>query len=266
VRTVLVIGIGSGAPERLTLEAVAAIGRADVFFSMEKGGAADELDGLRRSLCERFATARPHRFVAVPDPPRDRAAADYHAGVADWTAARARLWERLLREELDDGGCGAFLAWGDPAFYDSILRVLEQLSGPGGTARGGGLELHVEVVPGVSSIQALAAAHRISLTRVGTAVHLTTGRHLTEDGVPAGADDVVVMLDGGTAFTALDPDGWHIFWGAYLGMPGQILDAGPLVEAGPRIVAARTAARARRGWIMDTYLLRRIPSAAPDRT
>jgi precorrin-6A synthase len=40
-------------------------------------------------------------------------------------------------------------------------------------------------------------------------------------------------------------------------MPEQILDAGPLAEAAPRIIARRAEARARHGWIMDTYLMRR---------
>ena len=36
-----------------------------------------------------------------------------------------------------------------------------------------------------------------------------------------------------------------------------MLIAGPLGEVGERIVAARAAARAAHGWIMDTYLLRK---------
>ena len=36
-RTVLVIGIGAGDPEHLTLQAAAAIGRAEVFFEIDKG-------------------------------------------------------------------------------------------------------------------------------------------------------------------------------------------------------------------------------------
>ena len=72
-----------------------------------------------------------------------------------------------------------------------------------------------------------------------------------------------VAGDTGETFSAhfarwhLDPDGLAIWWGAYLGMANQILDAGPLAEAGPRIRARRAAARAAHGWIMDVYLLRR---------
>ncbi len=251
MRTVLVIGIGLGEPQQLTLQAIEAIQRTDVFFSTEKGTAADELGQSRRALCERFATTRPYRFVHIPDPPRDRDAADYHRAVDDWTIARADLWERLLAEHLAEEMTGAFLAWGDPAFYDSTLRVLDHIHA---TTK---LRLRIEVIPGISSLQALAASHRISLTRVGRPVHITTGRRLADEGIPTTADDVVVMLDGDASFRHIDPAGWDIFWGAYLGGPDEILMSGDLAETGGRIVAGRAEARARRGWIMDTYLLRR---------
>jgi precorrin-6A synthase len=249
--TVRVIGIGLGEAHHLTHQAVEAIERTDVFFSTEKGTAADDLARSRRALCERFATTRPYRWVQIPDPRRDRVAADYQGAVDDWTRARAALWADLLAEHLTEGRAGAFLAWGDPAFYDSTIRVLDLVRAAVT------LPLEIEVVPGISSLQALAAAHRISLTRVGRPVHLTTGRRLTEDGVPPSAADVVVMLDGDASFRHIDPTGWEIFWGAYLGGPDQLLLSGDLAETAASIVAARTEAKSRRGWIMDTYLLRR---------
>jgi precorrin-6A synthase len=257
MRTVLVIGIGLGAPEQLTLQAIDAINRADVFFVTEKGSDADELGQLRRGLCDRLATTRPYRFATITDPPRARTAADYEGAVAEWTASRAQAWGDRLRHELDDDQCGAFLAWGDPAFYDSTLRVLDEVTSAAA------LPLRVEVIPGISSLQALAAAHGISLTRVGRPVHLTTGRRLREEGIPAGADDVVVMLDGETAFAGVPAAGWDIFWGAYLGMPDQVLIAGALGDVADRITRTRLEARARHGWIMDTYLLRRRATGGP---
>jgi precorrin-6A synthase len=65
------------------------------------------------------------------------------------------------------------------------------------------------------------------------------------------------MLDGGTAFQALDPNGIRIWWGAYLGMRNQIILSGPLAEVGAAVVAARAEARAKHGWIMDSYILKR---------
>jgi precorrin-6A synthase len=40
-------------------------------------------------------------------------------------------------------------------------------------------------------------------------------------------------------------------------MREQIIEAGPLTVAGPRIMARRAGARAAHGWIMDIYMLRR---------
>ena len=67
------------------------------------------------------------------------------------------------------------------------------------------------------------------------------------------------MLDGGTAFQSLDPTGLRIWWGAYLGMPDQIIMSGALAEVGAHIVDARQDARERHGWIMDSYILKRRP-------
>jgi precorrin-6A synthase len=115
----------------------------------------------------------------------------------------------------------------------------------------------VQVVPGITSLQVLTAAHAIPLNTLGAPVVITTGRQLRNGGWPAGADTVVVMLDSGGAFTVLDPAGVNIWWGAYVGMPEQVLMAGPLAQVGAQIVAARAALRAAHGWIMDIYLLRR---------
>jgi precorrin-6A synthase len=45
--------------------------------------------------------------------------------------------------------------------------------------------------------------------------------------------------------------------GAYLGTPDEITLSGPLGEVGELIRLTRDRARANKGWIMDTYLLRR---------
>jgi len=86
---------------------------------------------------------------------------------------------------------------------------------------------------------------------------VTTGRRLRDDGWPAGVNTVVVMLDGAAAFQSLEPAGLNISWGAYLGMPNQILMSGALAEIGPRIATARSEAREKHGWIMDSYILKR---------
>jgi precorrin-6A synthase len=109
-----------------------------------------------------------------------------------------------------------------------------------------------EVIPGISAPAALAARHRVALNRVGQPVQITTGRRL-----PESAGDAVVMLDGEQAFLGTEPDGVEIYWGAYLGTPDEILLSGPLAEVREEIARVRAEARARKGWMFDTYLLRR---------
>jgi precorrin-6A synthase len=86
---------------------------------------------------------------------------------------------------------------------------------------------------------------------------LVTPARLLAEGLPDDIDDVVVMLDPGTAFAALPPDDLSIYWGAYLGTDDELLIAGPLGDVSDEIVRVRADAKARKGWMFDTYLLRR---------
>jgi precorrin-6A synthase len=253
MRTVLIIGIGAGDPEHLTVQAIRALNRADVVFVVEKGPDAGELVRLRHEILERYLEdGRRPRIVALPDPPRDRAAPAYRSAVEDWRARRADMWERRIAGELGEGECGAFLVWGDPAIYDSTIAIVDDILARGNVA------FDHEVIPGISSLQALAARHRIPFNRVGGAVQITTGRRLAE-GFPADADDVLVMLDSGCTFTRLASEPIDIYWGAYLGTEDEILVSGRIGEAAGEIVRLRREARERKGWVMDSYLLRRAP-------
>ena len=226
----------------MTVQAVRALNAFDVLFVVTKDGAGD-LAAARREIVARHRTAGPYRTVEIEDPPRPwREAPDYRAAVARWRAQRAERWRAAIAGALSDDETGAFLVWGDPSLYESTLAIVAQLG------------IDHEVIPGISAIHALTARHRVPLNRVGRPVHITPAR-LLDGGMPA--DDVVVMLDPGTAFAALPPDGIEIYWGAYLGTPEEILISGPLCEVGDEIARVRAAARERRGWIFDTYLLRR---------
>jgi precorrin-6A synthase len=248
---VLIIGIGAGDPDHVTIQAVAALNAADVFFVMEKG-AAGELVRLRREICERHIENTSYRIVEVRDPQRDRSAPDYAAAVAAWRSARADVWEALIAGELGEDDCGAFLVWGDPALYDSTIAVLDEIAARGRVA------FEFEVIPGISSVQALAAAHRVALNRVGEPVEITTGRRLREH-LGGDAGDVVVMLDASNAFEAVEDRDTEIYWGAYVGTEHEILVSGRLRDVAGEIVRVRAEARERHGWIMDVYLLRRPP-------
>ncbi|MDX6571837.1 MAG: precorrin-6A synthase [Gaiellales bacterium] len=250
MRRLLLIGIGAGDPEYMTAQAIRALNTVDVFFVVEKGEAKDDLVALRREICERYIERPGYRTVALRDPERDRSSPAYGEAVAAWRHARAQQWASALRSELGEDECGAFLVWGDPSLYDSTLAVIEEILADGA------LELEHEVVPGISSIHALTARHRIALNRIGRPIVITTGRRLAE-GLHDGADDIVVMLDAGCAFRRFAGEPVDIYWGAYLGTPDELLLAGDVGALADEIERVRAAARRRKGWIMDTYLLRR---------
>jgi precorrin-6A synthase len=253
-RQVKVIGIGAGSPGHLTQEAIAALRSVDVFLVADKGAAKDELVSVRRAICAQFVDGtegEDYRFVTVTDPVRgpdaERDDTAYRSGVADWHAARADRYADVIADLPDDAVVG-FLVWGDPAFYDSTIRVVDAI--------GERLPIDTHVVPGISAFQALAAAHGIVLHAVGQPVHITTGRRLAAEWSPA-LGSVVVMLDGHLACQALverAPD-LVIHWGAYLGLPQQTLRSGRLADVIDDLIALRAELRAEHGWIMDVYLL-----------
>ena len=260
VRHIHVIGIGAGNPDHASVQAVQAMRSADVFFVLDKGEEKADLVAVRQELCDRHLEPGSYRWVDIEDPSRDRDPADYDAEVRRWHAARADRFAAAFTAELGDDGVGAILVWGDPSLYDSTLRILDDL-----VARSAVAFTH-DVIPGVTSISALAAAHRIPLHRIGESMVITTGRRLVRtEGWPEGVANAIVMLDADCSFRHLvdrsDATGIEIWWGAYLGTPKEVLVAGPLAEVSAEIVERRAGARAEHGWIMDIYLLRRAATA-----
>jgi len=245
--TLSLIGVGCGDPGQLTRAAIQAINAADLVLIPRKGTAKSDLADLRRTICADALTSASTRIAEFDLPVRDATEADYRKGVDDWHDAVAATWSRTIANHLAGEGKVALLIWGDPSLYDSSLRIARRLDPLP----------DIEVVPGITSIQALCAVHALPLNDIGEPFLVTTGRRLREGGWPQGVDTVVVMLDGGTAFQSLDPAGLQIWWGAYLGMPDQIVMSGALAEVGSRIVAMRQEARERHGWIMDSYILKR---------
>ncbi|MET3660776.1 precorrin-6A synthase (deacetylating) [Aquamicrobium ahrensii] len=251
MRTLLVIGIGAGNPEHMTVQAIAALNRADVLFVPDKGSDKSDLSALRHEICDRFVTNPASRRVGFAVPKRAEPASSYRSTVDDWHEDIAGIYETLILNEISEDGCAAFLIWGDPMLYDSALRILERVR------QRGNVDFIVEVIPGITAIQSLCASHRIALNRIGEPVLITTGRRLAAEGMPGNAGTVVVMLDGNCAFRTVKDKDVTIHWGAYLGTPDEIVISGRLREVEDTIMGTRTEARAAKGWIMDTYLLRK---------
>lgn len=251
---VLLIGIGAGDPDYVTNQAALAIRELDVLFIVTKEEEKDDLVNARREVVDRYRDDDDYHTVELRDPERPWKDTPHYAdAVAHWRHQRVELWEAAIAENLAAGETGGFLVWGDPSLYESTLAIVDEVQ-----ARGKA-QFEYEVLPGVSSIHALTARHKIPLNRQGGAVQITPAR-LLGAGIPAGANDVVVMLDPSTTFARLDPHGIEIFWGAYLGTADELLIAGPLADVRDEIVRVRAEAKERKGWIFDTYLLRRTLS------
>ncbi|SDT05101.1 precorrin-6A synthase (deacetylating) [Bradyrhizobium canariense] len=248
MRKIFVIGIGVGDPDHMTIQAIKALNQADVFFIPDKGAEKAALRDLRTAICERFIENADYRTISV-DVPQRTSSGDYLASVDEWHSRLADIYARLFEHELEENEIGAILVWGDPAIYDSTLRIIERI-------RIKGLALEIQVIPGISSVQVLAAKHRVVLNQIGESVLLTTGRKLAH-GFPDEFGSVVVLLDGTQAFASLAEPDLDIFWGAYLGTDDEILISGRLADVKDKIEAARKLARQQHGWIMDTYLLRK---------
>lgn len=233
---VRIIGFGMG-PQHVTPEAAEALAGCDYALAVRKRDD-DPLLAVRQAV----ADAHGRELVVVRDPERDRSPGldrdGYEAAVAAWYDARLASYRSVLEER---GGTCAFLVWGDPSLYDGTIRVLEDLG------------VDFDVVPGVSAPQVLAARHRIVLHPVGEPVHVTTARRLRSD-VAAGQRNLVVMLTAGVDLDGFED--WTIWWGANLGGTGERLVAGRVSDVVAEIAAARDAAKADAGWVMDLFLLR----------
>jgi precorrin-6A synthase len=258
MRKLYLIGIGAGNPEYITVQAIKALNLVDVFFFMDKGEAKQDLVNLRKQICERYIENRSYRVVEADDPVRDPTISDYTTRVELWHRQRALIYEEMIAHQLEEDQCGAFLVWGDPSLYDSTLRVIEHIM------TRGRLCFDFEIIPGITSIQALAARHKISLNGIGESIVITTGRQLAA-GLSGTAERTIVMLDGQCSFKNLLDEELDIFWGAYLGMEEEILLSGKLSEIAGMIEKVRHERRQRNGWIMDTYLLSKPNRAAQAR-
>lgn len=243
------IGIGTGSPGHLTAEGAQALRDAAVILVPHKGTDKSDLAEIRhRMITASGTTARVVRFdYPVRDP-----AKPYLDRVDAWHDEIARRWQSALADETVSGPV-AMLVWGDPSLYDSTIRIADRLVP----------QPALRVVPGISAIQALTAAHVLPLNTINGAVIITTGRRLRDEGWPEGAETVVVMLDGLCSFQHLSDQNLSIWWGAFLGMEEQLLDHGRVQDVAERIISTRQSARAEHGWIMDIYILRQCQAIDP---
>jgi len=249
MRHLIIIGIGAGDPDFVTVGAIEAMNRADVVFMPQKGDEKAGLNAVRLQMLQRFVRKPLYRLKDFDIPERRQAATpEYRQSIDDWRAGVEAAYREMFAADLGPDETGAFLVFGDPALYDGTLRILRDMQAIGE-------DFALEVIPGISAPQALAARHEVALNRVGEAVTITTGRRVRE-GEADGLTSFVVMLDNHAAYQRFIGKSAEIFWGAYLGTADEILIAGALDTVAGEISRVRAEAQARHGWIMDTYLIR----------
>jgi precorrin-2/cobalt-factor-2 C20-methyltransferase len=132
------LGVGPGDPELLTLKALRLLRAAPVLaYPAPEGG-----DSFARSIVAPWLAGGQReialRFPMRPGPPP--------AAVYDAAAA-------ALAAELDHGLDVALICQGDPLFYGSFIGLYERLAG----------HYPIEIVPGVSSLFACAAAAHLPI-------------------------------------------------------------------------------------------------------
>lgn len=253
MKKIYLVGIGTGNPEHLTIQAVNALKKVKVFFILEKESEINEdLVRLRKEIMQRYLPKGNYRLQTVRVPERKRGGrelAAYKERVSGWRKEKAEIIAKRIREDLADGETGALLIWGDPSLYDGHIEILNDI------LREGHADFEYEVIPGITSMQVLAARHKIPLNYIGESVLITTGRRLKEFG-PADVKNIVVLLDNYLTYRNFGDADLDIYWGAYLGTGDEVLISGRVKDVLDEIVRTRNEAKKNNGWIMETYIVR----------
>lgn len=179
------VGVGPGDPQLVTVQAVDRLRNADVVLVPATEGSGDGPGRAELIVVEACPEAA-DKIQRIPF-----SMADKH-GVSD---RRKQAWLTSATAALDAFAAGAemvvFATVGDPSVYSTFsylaAHVVEQ--------RG---EVEVEVVPGITAMQALAAASRTPLvegTETLTLVPVTAGFEVLDRALASG--DTVVAYKGG---------------------------------------------------------------------
>lgn len=219
--------------------------KVDIFFFLEKMGK-EELLKIRKEILERYLDKGNYRIVADKSPERSKGD-KYQERVALWRKESAEVIAGLIKNQMQDGEIAGILVWGEPSLYDGHLQMLEYIQGK--------INFEYEIIPGISSVQLLAARHKIPLNRIGETITITTARQLKEY-QPQQIKNMVVMLDSHSTFEQFKDTDIDIYWGAYLGTDDEILISGKLKDVVDEIKRIQKKAKKEKGWLMDTYILR----------
>lgn len=132
--TLYLVGIGPGDPELLTLKAARVLANADYVAYPQKPGKAS----LALTIAKPHLSENASLFPVELPMEKSR-----EPGKQAYDLAAKRIYELL-----NEGKSVAYLCEGDPLFYGSAMYLLARLSGA----------FEVEIVPGITSLNAAAAA------------------------------------------------------------------------------------------------------------
>ena len=249
MKALLVIGIGCGDPDLVTMQAARMIAAADVFVLLDKGDSSVDLLAARRAILDRYARGR-HRTVTLDDPRRDPSL-PYADAVHRWHDQRVVALERLFADGVGPDETAAVLVWGDPSLYDSTLRIVDEiLARRRGRLRRRGRRRDQQRAaprrpppdPAAPRRGRRARHHRAQPHRRRRRGGSTTSWSCSTVPRPSPRSSRSRSTSSGA-------------W--YLGTPDEILIAGPLDAVAGDVVRARRARVERKGWIFDVYYLRR---------
>lgn len=252
MKKIYLIGIGPGSPDYLTVQAINTMKKVDVFFFLEKEGQKDHLK-IRQEILEKYLEKGSYLIVTAKIPTRKRRKL-YTEEVESWRQQKAEVMLELIRDKMKDDEIAAFLVWGDPSLYDGHLEILQHI------LKGGIINFEYEVIPGITSVQVLTAKHKIPLNRIGETIVITTGRRLKEYS-PDDVVNTVVLLDNYSTYKHFKDAALDIYWGGYLGTEDEILVSGKIKDVIEEIKKIRRESKNKKGWLMDTYILRRKEGA-----
>lgn len=219
--TLIGVGVGPGDPELLTIKALHALRRADVIV-VPATEASEHGPGRAETVVLAACPDAAARLVRVPFAMR---AGD---GVAP---GRRAAWDASARAACDAFAAGArrvvFATVGDPSVFSTFGYLAAGVKERVGTVA-------VEVIPGITAMQALAAASaiplaegsetltlvpltagldaaRAALSTPGTAVFYKVGRHLPAlaQAIAASGREAVVGADVGLPGERIAPLGEH---------------------------------------------------------
>lgn len=236
-RKVLIVAIGAGNPDFVTVQAIDARGHVTLFF-IPSGLGMKNHARVRAEITGLYVRNRPFRTAPYREPCSNNEDAD--------AAANGFPHASLSIEEVDASECGAFIAWSALSLIETVWRILQHLRSKGG------FDLDYEVIPGNSNIQVLTTAHKVALCNVGRSILTATGRSIA-GGFPNNADTIVFMQSA-----VATPDtvfGWNdVHWTLYAGMPDDMLVSGRLREIVDGLEQVRTEALEGRGWVVEPLL------------